>query len=137
MTGQKGGISHAKSIVNGTKPSGKKRHSDDTKWCVYHKTKLHSTGECKVVLDQAAKMRSTWEANRAEQQPYRNKTWVRNSSCKPNNNASFSKQELHATVSEIFQQMTKKQKTKKNEIEDKFNVDEFINQQPSDDDSKE
>ena len=31
------------------------------KWCEYHKTNSHSTGECKVVLNQAKCMRKTWE----------------------------------------------------------------------------
>ena len=37
-------------------------HKNSKKWGVLHKSDTHDTGECKVVLAQAKKMRSTWEA---------------------------------------------------------------------------
>ena len=44
-------------------PSGKSHKSN--KWCEYHQTSSHDTGECKVILAQARRMRNAWE-NRSE-----------------------------------------------------------------------
>lgn len=40
-------------------------HKQPSKWCEYHKTGSHSTGECKIMLAQAQKMRAAWD-NRSE-----------------------------------------------------------------------
>ena len=44
-------------------PNKKKRTATNaSKWCELHHTDTHDTGECKVLLAQAKKMRGTWEA---------------------------------------------------------------------------
>ena len=40
-----------------------KKRKGKSKWCVYHRTDSHDTGECKVILDQAKKMRGMWDVN--------------------------------------------------------------------------
>jgi len=42
-----------------------KRPYKSNNWCDYHQTSSHSTGDCKVVLAQARKMRSAWD-NKSE-----------------------------------------------------------------------
>jgi hypothetical protein len=39
----------------------KKKRKNTGKWCILHKTDSHDSGECKIILDQARKMRGQWE----------------------------------------------------------------------------
>lgn len=56
------------------KPEGKKPKKSNT-WCDYHQTDSHTTGDCKVVLAQARKMRAAWEnKSDSDKKPSRNKS---------------------------------------------------------------
>ena len=55
----------AKSSERGTHANGSKKRQGESKWCVLHEVDSHDTGECKVVLSQAKRMRGTWEAHKS------------------------------------------------------------------------
>ena len=87
------------------KSSARGNNTDKSKYCVYHKTYGHDTGECKVILAQAKRMRGQWEAsgighsNKKPYKPYKpyNKTY------KPydknnGNNSSFNKESLNNMI---------------------------------------
>ena len=57
----KGRNSNSKQRIADNAQSGGKSN----KWCEYHQTSTHNTGECKVLLAQARKMRGAWN-NRSE-----------------------------------------------------------------------
>ena len=57
MTNKSGGKARAAKTNN-----TKKRVANSSKWCELHQTDTHDTGECKVLLAQAKKMRSSWES---------------------------------------------------------------------------
>jgi hypothetical protein len=60
----KGGQFRAKSSERGiTKNNPPRKRS--LKWCEYHQTESHDTGECKVILAQAKRMRGQWEASKS------------------------------------------------------------------------
>ena len=42
----------------------KRKFQDREKFCEYHNTTGHDTGECKVMIAQAKRMRATWEAKK-------------------------------------------------------------------------
>ena len=54
------------SIWNASKTSNDKpdKMSKSNKFCAYHNTSGHDFSECKVMLDQAQKMRANWETHR-------------------------------------------------------------------------
>lgn len=60
-TSHTGGKSRAAKNKNKSNPASKKRAG---KWCEYHQTDSHDTGECKVIIAQAKKMRQTFESNK-------------------------------------------------------------------------
>jgi len=81
------GKSRALKTKNNT--SNSKRNQEDS-YCEYHGVHGHSTGECKVVLAQAKKMRSNWESRgQPGNKNYRNKTWNRNDKKTENYNIFF------------------------------------------------
>ena len=96
------------------------------KWCVYHQTDSHDTGECKVVLAQAKKMRATYEATSSES---KNFAWNR----KDNERKKKQKEELHAMMAEAMASVFEKNKKKK---EESFAVNKFANLTLSDDDDE-
>ena len=96
------------------------------KWCVYHQTDSHDTGECKVVLAQAKKMRATYEATSSES---KNLAWNR----KDNERKKKQKEELHAMMAEAMASVFEKNKKKK---EESFAVNKFANLTLSDDDDE-
>ena len=63
-TGSTGGKSCAENTKE--KAKHKKRTATSGKWCEYHQTDSHNTGECKVVLAQAKKMRQTFESSQGK-----------------------------------------------------------------------
>jgi hypothetical protein len=58
----KDGLLRAKSSERGENTNGNRKHRGEPKWCALHQVDTHDTGECKVVLNQAKRMRGTWEA---------------------------------------------------------------------------
>ena len=128
----KDGPFHAKSSEKG---NNKKRKSSD-KWCIYHQTDSHDTGDCKVMQSQAKKMRSNWEANKGTStSTSKNKTWNRNNQGSNDKTAkeNFSlKKLLRKELQELLNQ--EKEQEKKNE-EETFNLEDFQNFNISDDDS--
>jgi hypothetical protein len=67
--GFKGGLLRAKTSARGsTKRTGK--------YCHYHQTDSHDTNECKVMLDQAKRMRGMREASPRTNFSTKNKTWT-------------------------------------------------------------
>ena len=132
---------HAKSTGSGSN-NNKKREAK--KWCIYHETDLHDTGECKVILSQAKKMRGTWETARAAKKPYgtsNNKTWKRNDSSSDSNKKS--KEEMHEIINKAVTRALKDSKKRKAEepsgeqynmeekLEEDFdllNIDEEVNE---------
>ena len=102
-SGKKGTKSYAKSTDGGiaSKKDGElknnKRKKSD-KWCELHQTYGHDTGECKILLDQARKMRKTWAAGGAAM--HKNKTWVRKDNEK-------TKEELHSIVNDAVKRALK------------------------------
>jgi len=124
-TDQNGGNetkSSAKSSERGKttiKHDGSKKGSHE-KYCSYHKAYGHDMNECKVMLDQANKMRGAWEASK-------NKTW-RRSDNKSNNDKKFNQHELNALIDEKVQEALQKQnkgKRKKEKEEENYNIQEF------------
>ena len=60
---RKDGPLRAKSSERGENANGNRKcRSKSTKWCALHKVDSHNTGKCKVLLNQAKRMRGTWEA---------------------------------------------------------------------------
>jgi hypothetical protein len=45
---------------SGSEATNKRKKSDD--FCMLHQVYRHSTGECKIILEQVKHMRSAWEA---------------------------------------------------------------------------
>ena len=62
----------AKSAESTTKSKNKKR-KEAPKWCELHETDRHSTADCKILLDQAKRMRSQWKSKNATSSPSRKK----------------------------------------------------------------
>jgi hypothetical protein len=67
--GRKGRLfSASKSLKKGnditTNNKRKYDHNTDQPYCEYHRCHSHSTGQCKVVLEQVKRMRNTWDGNR-------------------------------------------------------------------------
>ena len=70
----KNGNSKAKSPAPfRTEKNGKKSRA--YKWCVYHESDTHDTGDCKVMLAQAKEMRGKWENSKTTNYASKNKTW--------------------------------------------------------------
>jgi hypothetical protein len=67
------------------------RNSNARNWCVYHKTNTHDMSQCKVMIDQAKKMRANWMAQ-PKPPRYNNKTSVNKKV------QGLSKNELHSMI---------------------------------------
>ena len=98
-------ISHAKPSEQG---NNNRKRNRNNHWCEYHQTDKHDRSECKVMQDQAKRMRGTWEASRhkyhdkPKEGNYKKKSWKD----KPD------KQELHAIVEEAVARAISKPKRK-------------------------
>lgn len=109
--GKKAGISQAKSSARGTK------RSKDDKFCILHNTYGHSLDECKVMQDQAKRMRASFEAKTN----HKNHTWSR----KDHEQKKKKSEEIHAIVAEA---VNKALNTKKKEQEEEaHNLDALLN----------
>ena len=122
------GKSHAKSSAEASYKKKRKVRVDDEdeKYCEYHQVYGHSTGECKVVLAQAKKMRSNWEAKKGYGYQY------------PKKNEKSQKQELNSMVEDMVGRALKKSmsgKKRKSDKEVSFNIEEFEKLSVSDSDS--
>ena len=140
--GNNGGTSRAKTPAGGNNNNNnnnnnnrnRKRGNAD-KYCEFHGTTGHNTGECLVILGQAKKMRAAWEASRTPQNPrgannnQGNLTWKRNDQDKKDN----FKLELRDTIQEALKDMLVAQKKPAQDSDvpkkDNFNLDlgEFAN----------
>jgi hypothetical protein len=82
--GQKANASLKGSKSNGTEQVAKdkksseggtdKKRKTNGKWCAYHNSNRHDFSECKVMLDQAKKMRSTLGPKKGTSSTFRSKT---------------------------------------------------------------
>lgn len=117
--GHIGGKSHAKSSAGGNKSSNKRKHSEES-YCEYHGVSGHSTGECKVMLAQAKKMRENFETHKSST----NRVWRRND---PKN----TKQEHHSIEEQVKnlveQFFMEKANSSENADEDHFNIEDYDN----------
>ena len=111
LKGRKDGISRAKSSDRGNK-----RKRDD-KFCILHNTYGHTLDECKVMQNQAKRMRATYEAKGN----YKNQSWSR----KENKYKKKKAEEIHAIVAEAVAKALSAQK--KAEEEEVNNIDELLN----------
>ena len=104
--GPVGGQSRAKRGDKNRKTT--KRKASTEKWCVFHETDSHDTGDCKVVLVQAKKMRGTFEASSGQTSYSRPKNTSNESgasksvSWKKRTNENFST-ELKALITKIIE----------------------------------
>lgn len=122
-TDQKGrnkdGISRAKSSERGIK-----RKKDD-KFCILHNTYGHTLDECKVMIDQAKRMRSTYEARGN----YKNQSWTR----KDQEAKKKKAEELNTIVTEAVSKALNAQK--RQEEEEANNIDALLNLNLEEDDN--
>jgi hypothetical protein len=119
-----GQISAAKSTARG------KKRTNEELFCEYHRVPGHSTGQCKVVLDQVKKMRTNYESHRSK-----NLTWRRgdsNDKKKTNNevNEINLTDKIKAAIKEIM--ATSKKRKANDEEEENLNIEEFMNIELSD-----
>jgi hypothetical protein len=129
---QKGQTSGARSSVqehgsHQNRPKSKKKFSDNNmdKWCEYHQVHGHDTGECKVILAQAKRMRQTWEASSEKQGNYKNKQWKKNDNNNDKKKDSFAiKKMIEESVKEALQNQAKEDPPKSDDL-DNFNIDDF------------
>jgi len=121
----KGGHIDGKSRAN---RYGKKREREDT-YCEYHKVHGHSTGECKVVLSQAKKMRAAWESRGQDKNQYpKNRTW--NKHKQPTKEAHNFQEAVKNAVKEMLTA------SKKENEPDQLDMEAFQELQLSDDEEK-
>lgn len=112
-------ISRAKSSEQGTKCK------KDDKFCILHNTYGHSLDECKVMIDQAKRMRSSYEAKGI----YKNQSWSR----KDQENKKKKNEELNILIADAVSKALSAQK--KQEEEEINNIDDLINLNLEEDDS--
>ena len=110
------------------KTSNQKRKIDySEKYCEYHGVKGHSTGECKVVLAQAKKMRANWESrSNPNKKNYPNKTWTKPESSENKNNFPKNTAFLQEAIQKAVQEALMAERKQLSEIEN-LNVDDFEN----------
>lgn len=108
--GSKDGISRAKSSERGTK-----RKKDD-KFCILHNTYGHTLDECKVMIDQAKRMRASYEAKGTS----KNQSWNR----KDHENKKKKSEEINAIVAEAVSKALSAQK--KGQEEESNNIDALL-----------
>ncbi len=109
--GKKAGISQAKSSGRGTK------RSKDDKFCILHNCYGHSLDECKVMQDQAKKMRASFEAKTS----HKNHTW----NCKDHEQKKKKNEEIHTIVAEAVSKALKAQNEEMKE--EANNIDALLN----------
>ena len=109
-----------------------KRKFNEEKFCEYHQVHGHDTGECKVVLAQAKRMRATWDSRSSNvpRKTFSNKTWTKNDKKEENpnnnkNNNAYLQEAISKAVKEAL--MTERQNDLKEM--DQLNVDDFANLQ--------
>ena len=102
----------------------KRRRNSNEKYCEYHGAKGHNTGECKVVIAQAKKMRASWDSRSPHKKHYPNKTWNKSEKAESKNskNTAFLQEAIQKAVQEALIAERKQQ----SEIEN-LNVDDFEN----------
>ena len=133
-TGNKGGKDRAKSSARGEHNNTSTKKRKASMWCEYHQTDSHDTGDCKVMIAQAKKMRGTWEASRE-------KTYTRTSSSNDSGKDSRTtwkpkRQESHqADLKEMMQETFKEMFAQQHKMEN-FNVEDFKNFSLSGDESE-
>ena len=124
-TNPSGGTSKAAKWQAKSSERGTKRKTDKTKFCVYHNTYGHDTGECKVMLAQAKKMRGQYEASgqghgQGHGQGSRNRTWNRDKAEKDKKR----REEMHAMISKAVKAAMKATKQSNYSMEEfeKLNI---------------
>lgn len=110
------GLDQSNESVKTKNPVSKRRRTG--KWCELHQTDTHDTGECKVLLEQAKRMRGVWETNKGN--PNFRKT-------KPDFRKGF-REEVNAlvvnAVSQAFKDRTKPSPTTSIAQEEHFTLSE-------------
>ena len=125
------GLLRAKSSERGQNTNGNRKRRGESKWCVLHEQDSHDTSECKVLLNQAKRMRGTWEAYKSG-----NKNTKRINS--DQKNKSEEKTAYNAELKELIRGHVKEllNTEKRSGENDGFNVEEFNNIQLSDEDGE-
>ena len=121
-TSTTGAISHAKSVADNdgtmaTKPTKSKKSN---KWCELHQCYGHDMNQCKVMRDQAKRMRAAWETAH----PNQRKRYKQNGSSGPTTATTTAK------AAQFYKKLNKKkQKTMKEYNISTLEYNEFVNEQ--------
>ena len=125
--------SSPKSSGAGATPNSNHKRKATDKFCEYHQVYGHDTGECKVVLAQARKMRASWETAHGKYASHDNKRRkIAPTATKPT-------QELNVLVEQALKRAltsAKSQKSKMTSNEEHLTVDDFELLQLSDDENE-
>ena len=128
-TGSTGGKSRAVKSKKKSSPASKKRSG---MWCEYHKTDSHDTGECKVMIAQAKKMRETFEnskgttsytrpSNSDSNHNHKKVTWKKNT----NSNDNYAA-ELTNLLGKMIEKATSSPAKAKNEDDSNSDSDDGV-----------
>ena len=123
---RKDGLLRAKSSERGENANGnRKRRSESTKWCALHEVDSHNTGECKVLLNQAKRMRGTWEAYKSGN---KNKKSENDQKGKKEEKQAYNA-ELKKIVRNQLKEMLSTEKSNEESVHDNehFNLEDFKN----------
>ena len=114
--------------TSGAKTFEKGKRTRDELYCEYHGVYGHDTGNCKVMIAQAKKMRSTWESrgrnNNNTTTESKNKTWKRNDQAYVNNKKEVN---MHEIVKQTLTEMFQADKKKIEEEVHNLDLDDFKN----------
>jgi hypothetical protein len=117
---RKDGLLRAKSSERGENANGNRKRRGESKWCALHEVDTHDTGECKVLLNQAKRMRGTWEAHKSG-----NKNNKSDNKGKPEQKQAFNADNLKQIVRNQLKEMFNVE----NEDNENFNLEDFRNMQ--------
>jgi hypothetical protein len=116
--GSTGEKSHAKSSAGGNK--NKRKHNSEESFCEYHGVSGHSTGQCKVMIAQAKKMRENFETHKNNG----NRVWKRSTDSKPKNESHSIEECVKSALEHYFAEKAGAAGTEQ-EPQENFNFEDF------------